>query len=129
LDLKKYLIIIFSFFYLIASSGTTFNLHYCGGKLKSVSFFKADEKSCCGKKMKSKGCCKDKATTVKIKDNFKTNISVKAPSNNYKLNAVLPDIVIIHIKENFQHKFVSYFNFQPVVCDNFLYLKNRILLI
>ena len=66
--MKRSLIILFSFFYFVSSSGVFINLHYCRGKLKSVGIFRFSEANCCGKKMKSKGCCSDKSSLIKTTD-------------------------------------------------------------
>jgi len=66
--LKKLALILFSVFYLASSSGLALNLHYCGGKLKSIGINQYKEEACCGKKMKSKGCCDNKTTFIKAFD-------------------------------------------------------------
>lgn len=52
---------------LVSNVGFAFNVHYCGGKISSVSLNSAlqsvqSEKGCCEKKVTSKkdSCCKDK---------------------------------------------------------------------
>lgn len=66
--MKRLGLILFSLFYLASSSGLAFNLHYCGGKLKSIGINQYNEEACCGKKMKSKGCCDNKKTFIKAFD-------------------------------------------------------------
>lgn len=127
--MKKILIILFASLYAILATGANLNLHYCGGKLKKISLFNTNEKGCCGNKMKSKGCCKDKGSVLKIKDNHKTNSSVKVPAVGYKLNTILPSFLVINTSFFTESVFSSYSNFPPVVSTNPLYLKNRILLI
>jgi hypothetical protein len=58
--MQKFLVIFFSMLYLTVTSGITMNLHYCGGKLKTVSFFSSNEKGCCGSKRKAKDVVKTK---------------------------------------------------------------------
>ena len=82
--LKKLLSILFCFIYLVSSAGINLNLHYCGGKVKSISLFHTDEKDCCGTKMKNPNCCKDKSVVYKVKEtqNNPTKIIVKKNSEN-----------------------------------------------
>jgi hypothetical protein len=63
--LKKIFTIAFCLFYLVSSSGLAINFHYCGGKLKAIGINQYKEEACCGKKMKSKGCCQNKTSVVK----------------------------------------------------------------
>ncbi|MEO6902591.1 MAG: hypothetical protein ABI315_05500 [Bacteroidia bacterium] len=63
--------IFISAFYLIATSGLTFNLHYCGSKIKIISFnIEHNEDGCCINKTKNKGYCNDKIVSIKIKCNY-----------------------------------------------------------
>ncbi len=71
--MKAFILILFSAFYLLFSIGLNVNLHYCGGKLKTVSLFSTNEKGCCGSKMKSKGCCDNKTIILKVKDKQQLN--------------------------------------------------------
>lgn len=66
--MKKSVVYIFTFIYLVFSTGFTLNAHYCAGDLQSVSFFELS-KDCnkCGKK-KMKGCCKDVSQSFQIDD-------------------------------------------------------------
>lgn len=69
---KKVLSIVFCFVYLLSSAGVHVNLHYCAGKIKSISLTHSDEADCCGKMMKKKkDCCKEKAFSYQVKDNQK----------------------------------------------------------
>lgn len=128
--MKKATIILLASFYLIIASGVTFNLHYCGGKLKTVSLFTNQEEGCCGSKKKSKGCCKDKTAFLKVKDNHHSNHLLKAPIPTSKLlvEGILPifeyNFFTRHVDE-----IVLNYHAPPVVYDNPLYLKHRVLLI
>lgn len=80
--MKKSIIILLASFYLLIASGLTVSFHYCGGKLKYFSLFTAvDENGCCGSKMKSKGCCKNKTAFVKVKDNHQLSSKTTLPNN------------------------------------------------
>lgn len=128
--MKKYIIILFSLFYFAVASGITMNFHYCGGKLKHVSLFEKDhETGCCGSKKKSKGCCNDKTSYVKIKDNYKPNDLVKAPLN-FKQIVINEEILLFTSLPKLIDSYnVLNYHAPPVFYDNPLYLKYRVLLI
>ncbi|MBI3518894.1 MAG: hypothetical protein HY062_06005 [Bacteroidetes bacterium] len=114
------------------ASGITVSLHYCGGKFKSISFFDigVDESGCCGNKMKSKGCCDEKATFIKVKDNHHSSNTVNIVYNHFKiLDAVLPINIFKFPKESNVAYCTLNYHAPPVLYDNPLYLKHRVLLI
>ena len=68
--MKKPLVTIFAFFYLIISSGFTVHMHYCMGKLADWDLGHHMSKTCpkCGMKKseeKDNGCCKDEHKFIK----------------------------------------------------------------
>lgn len=70
-SMKKLLLTIFAFIYLVMSTGLTVNYHYCMEKLVSSSLFSVEETICsfCGMhKEDTKGCCKDEHRQIKLKD-------------------------------------------------------------
>lgn len=73
--MKRIVIILLMFFYLIPTIGVTVSAHYCGGKVTSVSFMAFDTKhKCpCGSKKMPKDCCKDETTTIKLDDEQQKN--------------------------------------------------------
>ena len=76
---KKYISFILAFFLLVSNSGIAFNVHFCEGKISSVSsvFSKSEvcempvqpaENKCCAEKAKShESCCKDKVVNLQDK--------------------------------------------------------------
>lgn len=127
--MKKFLVIFFSLFYLTSTSGISLNVHYCGGKVKHISLFYKNDKGCCGKKKMSKKCCKDKIAYFKIKDNQQSNQSAKIVSPTaFSIIGILP---VIQNNFTLLHSQVIVFNYHspPVLYDNPLYLKHRVLLI
>jgi hypothetical protein len=129
--MKRITIILFAFFYLTVTSGIAVNIHYCGGKIKTVSIFaKGDtEKGCCGSKKKSKGCCKDKKSFHKVKDNHKSSNCVVLKHNNFNLYQAPVPVQINYSFVKDVEQFVLNYHAPPVIYDNPLYLKNRVLLI
>jgi len=68
--MKKIFVIIFAFVYMATSSGASFHMHYCMGKMADWSWGDSTSKTCnrCGSK-KSDGkygdCCEDKYQFLK----------------------------------------------------------------
>lgn len=130
--MKKYLFIFFSFFYFIAASGVTLNLHYCGGELKTVSLLKTNEDGCCGadgEEMGDDGCCKNTTTLLKISDTHKAAVSIKFFETTNKSTVGLPTSYFINNVPNSQAVVTYYINPPPVTFGKALYLKNRVLII
>ena len=68
--MKKFIVAIFSIFYLAISCGFTVHMHYCMGKLADWDLGHNKSKTCskCGmekSKEKDNGCCKDEQKFVK----------------------------------------------------------------
>jgi len=126
--MKRALIILLASFYLIFASGLTLSLHYCGGKLKSVSLFSSNEEGCCGKKMKSKGCCKNKTTFIKVKDSHNSAKITELNSVYFHVIAVAATQLNASSRIN-ETYIVSNYHAPPVLYDNPLYLKHRVLII
>jgi hypothetical protein len=107
------------------------NVHYCGGKLKLLSFACIDEQDqCCGKKMKRKNCCKDKTAVLKVDDTHKSTQSLKVP-----IPAFQPLDIAIHV---LPLNFYSHFNAlhirvsrddPPDINGPDIYVRNQVFLI
>jgi hypothetical protein len=52
--------------YLLTSVGLTVNVHYCGGKLKSIQLLFDAPSCCCGETKKMDGCCEDESFFVQL---------------------------------------------------------------
>jgi hypothetical protein len=129
--MKKIYTITLLFIYLICVSGARINVHYCGGKIKDISFFQVNEKEgCCGNKMKSKDCCKDKFAVLKIKDIHKSARDLKAPSVTSQLeNFFVPELRLNFCANNTSSdRFVDCPD-PPDLNVPAIYLNNRVLLI
>ncbi len=73
--MKRVLAFILSFFFLATTTGATFHLHYCMGKLVNVKLGKKETKKCskCESEESdpcSKNCCKDAYKTVKFEKEY-----------------------------------------------------------
>ena len=81
IDMKKILTLILAIFYMSSSTGATFHMHYCMGKLMDVELWHADDNKCSKcvaghTKACAKQCCKDEHKTVKLeKDQQKSTES------------------------------------------------------
>lgn len=69
--------------YLVSVIGLAMSLHFCGGKLAEVSFFK-EKASCkiCKNEAVAKhddGCCHNAQIDIKVKDSHQSGIQTKIP--------------------------------------------------
>ena len=75
--MKRILVSIIASLYLLASTGTAVELHYCMGKMVDWSFAHISSASCdqCGMEKQEDGnhCCKDEQKYVKSLDDQKSN--------------------------------------------------------
>lgn len=128
--MKKVSIILCCIFYFIVASGFTISLHYCGSKIKVISFNStAKEVGCCGTKKKSKGCCKDKSTFVKVKDNHFSGNSIKLQYKPLKtISAPFFNQLFEVQNPNIAYTLLNYYA-PAVLYDNPIYLKHGVLII
>ena len=70
--MKKFLVAILAFVYLVTTSGVVVTIHYCMGKLSSAEYGVAKISKCdkCGMKetQKKKGCCHTESKIFKVDD-------------------------------------------------------------
>lgn len=128
--MKKVLLISFAFFYLMLASGVHLSMHYCGNKLKDISFFNSgDEDGCCGTKKKSKGCCNETTAFIKVKDNHFAGNNLKIFKNPVSLVPTVFFNQLFEIRDiNICYSDLNY-HAPPVLYDNPLYLQHRVLII
>lgn len=63
---KKVFILLFTFLYLMATSGIAVSIHYCGGEVDSFEFYSGKQKKCCCKdSADNKSCCNDEIKQLK----------------------------------------------------------------
>ena len=80
---KKQLALSLCALYVVSVIGIALSMHFCGGKLASVSVYAA--KSACkickaeASDKKDDGCCKNTKVDVKIKDSHQAQASFKLP--------------------------------------------------
>lgn len=78
-NMKKTGIILLTVFYFIVASGFAINIHYCAGKIKTISFIQEDRDCCCGARAKTKGCCEEKTIVCKIDAKHKLDSKITIP--------------------------------------------------
>lgn len=76
MKLKKCTVMFLAFLLLVSNFGFAFDVHYCGGKIASVSLNTSvsatPEKKCCGASEKKSSCCKDKVVHFEKKTDHAT---------------------------------------------------------
>jgi len=76
MSIKKCTVLFLAVLLLVSNIGFAFDVHYCGGKIASVSLntaaSAAPEKKCCGKTEKKSSCCKDKVVHFEKKSDDAT---------------------------------------------------------
>ena len=64
--MKKLIVFLLIGLYMIPTFGITVSIHYCGGKINSISILElGSHKGCCGGKAMKMDCCKDKKISIK----------------------------------------------------------------
>ncbi len=104
-QMKKFSILLLTAFYILVASGFAINSHYCGGKLKEISFLKHED-CCCGSTKKAKKCCKDETIFCKIQDNQKltSKIIISTPVS---IKELVPIKVLLVFFNHQTHTFLN----------------------
>ncbi len=67
--MKKFVITILLFLYLIPTFGINVTVHYCGGNISSIAFGAVNKDKCaCGSNKMKKNCCEDKTFSFEVDD-------------------------------------------------------------
>lgn len=128
--MRKITIILLTLFYFTVASGITVNTHYCGGKFKQISLFHpVSDKGCCGSKKKSKACCNDKTTFIKVKGNHNLSENVNLTFNYFKISSPIISTQSFNILCERISYLKLHYHSPPVIYDNPLYLKYKVLII
>ena len=89
MSLKQKLAISLCTFYLVSIIGVALSLHFCGGKLDSISALNAKE--VCKYCKSEPNCCNNTKIDVKVKDNHKIESAVKLPKV-FSIDAFIPRV-------------------------------------
>jgi hypothetical protein len=112
--MKRIVSIIILVLYIIPVIGINLSLHYCGGKITSVSFNAKNKGSCsCKSQVMKKGCCQNKEISIK-----QTSDQDKAPE------CYLSQVNLIHFLDYLSSAF-SFLYFQPSFISNQLYCSHH----
>jgi hypothetical protein len=101
--MKKLLISTIAMFYLTVSSGLAMNIHYCMGKISSVSFgheANHNDGSCskCGMSKTENHCCNDETQFVKLTDDQQVS---KDPTHFTQTAYTIP-VHVVSLNESLQ---------------------------
>ena len=97
--MKKFTLILASFFYMLSVLGIGIQKDYCCGKLRSTTFFnhQSDKKHCKGKAMT--GCCRTENAFYKLNDSHETATAII-------VHSIHPEPAVLAYQE-FQEIFAS----------------------
>jgi hypothetical protein len=126
---------------LLASSRPAVSFHYCGGKLRSISFASSEKKSCCAASahpedptqtaLRKAPCCSNRLQIIAI-DHFVPSHSPEIPSGNDRnfQPAILPNPLTITANAFSSHPFQSLFppGKHPLPAPNLLILLCTLLI-
>ncbi len=90
---RKIAHIILALFLLVSTTGITFSMHYCGGKLVSTSINK-EAKACCDG---DGGCCENKTLHFEVEDDYVSPIVVEY-NTIVKLDVLFPILFVLNFE-------------------------------
>lgn len=74
--MNRFAAIFLTGFYLIATIGVAINVHYCHGKVASVSVYLSADACACGKMMGKKHCCDDQTFLFQLEEDQRVSESL-----------------------------------------------------
>jgi hypothetical protein len=114
MKLKKCTGLLLAFLLLVSNIGFAFDVHYCGGKIASVSLnttaSTAPENKCCGAAEKKSSCCKDKVVHLEKKSD---NATFKIFFFQFAFPAVIQEfkpIAFLSIPNFKSNQIISYYS-------------------
>ena len=90
---RKLFHIVLSVFLLVATTGVTFSMHYCGGEYISTSI-NQEAASCCDG---TGGCCENKTVHLEVEDNYVVPFQIDN-TQIVELNTLFPILFALHIE-------------------------------
>ncbi len=128
--MKKFALIAFSIFYLLIVTGVNLNMHYCGGKLISISIAQnSNEIGCCRVKKSTKGCCQDQSTFIKLKDKHIQSADLKMSVNLIGSNLITSEFKVLINELTSKSEIAINYHAPPPNYKIPLFIKNRVLII
>jgi len=114
MNLKKCTVLFLAILLLVSNIGFAFDVHYCGGKVASISLNTAasvsPEKKCCGAKEKKSSCCKDKVVHFEKKSD---NATIKFFFFQFAFPAVIQEynpIAFLSVSNFKSSQIISYYS-------------------
>jgi len=114
MNVKKCTGLFLAILLLVSNIGFAFDVHYCGGKVASVSLNTAasgsPEKKCCGAKEKKSSCCKDKVVHFEKKSD---NATIKFFFFQFAFPAVIQEyspIAFLSVSNFKSSQIISYYS-------------------
>ena len=124
--MKKFLALILSVIYLTASSGVILHVHYCKGKLSSVTVQNLKDNLCkCGMKAEKSTCCHSEIKIVKLNNVHKE--SVANYTFNFPLAVVSNSISLIDLSKTYSSDIQKSLTSGPNLNLSYkIYLQNQV---
>ena len=91
--LRKIAHIVLALFLMLATTGITFSMHYCGGKLVSTAINK-EAKTCCDG---TGGCCENKILHFEVEDNYVIPVKVEN-IKTIELDVLFPILFVFNLE-------------------------------
>ena len=129
--MKKFLLTILAFVYISSSTGASFYIHYCMGKLADCGLTKNTSKTCskCGMEETGNGCCRHEVKFVK------NAADQKAAEPTFQFIQLIATVPYTFLKEALYNNFlaltlVNPFNHKPPRDSGIaFYIRNCVFLI
>ena len=90
--LRRITHIILALFLMVATTGVTFSMHYCGGKYVSTSI-NTEAASCCD----DGGCCENKSLHFEVEDDYVSPVQVKNVET-VELDILFPILFVLNFE-------------------------------
>lgn len=87
---------------MVATTGITFSMHYCGGELVSISINK-EAKTCCDG---TGGCCENRTLHLEIEDDYVSPIQVKS-IETVELGISFPILFVLNFELSVEEEFIA----------------------
>ncbi len=89
---RKTIHIVLSVFLMVATTGVTFSMHYCGGNYVSTSINK-EAASCCD----DEDCCKNETVHIEVEDDYVSPIQIDN-TKVVELDVLFPILFALHFE-------------------------------
>ncbi len=90
---RRIIHIVLSVFLMVATTGMTFSIHYCGGEYVSTSINK-EAKSCCDD---AGGCCENKTVHIELEDDYVSPVQIDN-TKIAELDVLFPILFALHFE-------------------------------